>query len=343
MATTDALQALANLSSRRLRTPDIVDPITEAEANHAMLQDEISKNLAKRERYPGGGFATGATEADAAGQTPEGFDVGDPWTGTAARQAAAEKQKQYEADVRYGSPEAAQQRADVLAEKLAPVKEKAAGDLAVEQEKTRSAETLQNDAFAVAMGLTGMPGGGQGTGTQQFTMNIGPGGKPTLQQVKVPQQVQAQQHAAQAGLSEIPQTRQMIDTLNQRGIIGPFTSRAASFGVSTGTDPLLEMLHVIPSGSGSAFNDFKTQLSLIKSNLAYAHGAARGGSSPAMQQRFDQLLNPNQSPEALQGGLTAAERWLTAYANAKSSDELDRADAELGVTPGAQYQRPGGM
>ncbi len=156
----------------------------------------------------------------------------------------------------------------------------------------------------------------------------------------MPQQVQAQQHAAAVGLNMLPQTHQMVDTLDKMGAMGPVRSRVLSGATQTGLDPLAEMLHMTPQGSGKLFNDFKTQLSLIKSNLAYAHGAARGGSSPAMQQRFDALLNPNQSRESLHGALNAAERWLTVYANAHpNSAELDKADAELGVT-GGPYEAP---
>ena len=89
-------------------------------------------------------------------------------------------------------------------------------------------------------------------------------------------------------------------------------------------------------------NDFKTQASLVKSNMAMAHGGARGGASPALAARFDAMINPHQSAAALKGGLDAFERWLTAYAGAKNSAELDAADQALGVggVPSDSYANP---
>ncbi len=80
-------------------------------------------------------------------------------------------------------------------------------------------------------------------------------------------------------------------------------------------------------------------MSLVKSNLAMVHGGARGGSNQAMAERFDKLLNPMQSPAAMKGALDAFERWLTQYAGAQSSDELDAADLALGIAPGNSQGR----
>lgn len=351
MAMMDALSALNSLTSNQARPGSNAQLLLDRQAR----LDEMKRNMALSGLSKGAdgsiasGFASGATPEDISGLEED--ISGDPFTGKAEQARVAGVEKQNAEDIRYKDPNAVTQRKDALAEALAkaeaPAKAAGAAQLAVEQEKGRNDRTLQNDLFANTdklvhpNGAAGSNGSG-GSASPDFTTSIDGKGHASFAQIKVPQQVQAQQHAAAAGLAQIPQTREMIDNLSSKGMMGPFTSRAESFGASTGLDPLMEMIHVVPAGGSNAFNDFKTQLSLIKSNLAYAHGAARGGSSPAMQQRFDALLNPNQSKEALHGGLTAAERWLTAYAGAKSSDELDRADAELGVTPGAQYQRPAG-
>jgi hypothetical protein len=169
MALSDALAALANLSSKRLRAPDALDPISEAEANHAMLQDEVAKNLAKRGRT----FATGATETDLGG------DENDPWVGTAARAKVAKDQAAYEGDVRYNSPDATQQRNDELANMLAVPNAKAAGDLAVQKEVNAGKIAEQNNQNANTQELLeSANGGGQG-GMKGMA---GPGGtiKPTI-------------------------------------------------------------------------------------------------------------------------------------------------------------------
>ena len=337
MAIADALEALANLSARRLRTPDALDPITSAEANHAMLRDEIARNLAKQSRT----FQTGATAADLGG------DENDPWVGVVARKAVDDAQKNYEADVRYKSPEATAQRNDALAAKLAvakaPAEAQASGALATEREKNKGLMdvlTAKNQSNldlikqAQAAGGTGTISD-NGAGDTQFQVSIGPNG-PSLKPKTIPQTVQAQIDAASAGLQQIPATRQILDTLVSKGMIGPFVSRAESAGVTTGLDPLLEALHVVPSGGSRAFNNFKSQLALVKSNLGKVHFGNRA--SAAIGAKFDELLNPNQSPEALRGGLDTAERWLTHYAHAKNSAEEDAANAELGIT-GLPYDR----
>ncbi len=169
MAITDVLQALAGLSSKKLRAPDGMDPLVDAEANHAMLQDEIAKNLSKRSAT----FQTGATEADLGG------DENDPWTGTVARKQIADQQKAYQADVRYNSPDATQQRNDALANVLAVPNAKAAGDLAVQKEINAGKIAEQNNQNANTQKLLeSATGGGQG-GMKGMA---GPGGsvKPTI-------------------------------------------------------------------------------------------------------------------------------------------------------------------
>ncbi len=164
--------------------------------------------------------------------------------------------------------------------------------------------------------------------------------KPTVSEngitftgVEEPQQVRNQEHAAQVGLGGISALRNIVQTLDKHGSIGPVAGRFGEAATSSGLDSYL----MSPEAS-QAFNDFKTQSSLVKSNMAMAHGGARGGASPALAARFDAMINPHQSAAALKGGLDAFERWLTAYANAKSSTDLDAADQSLGI--GGQASSP---
>lgn len=352
-----AAELLAGLSRNRLAAPDEIDPLVAAEANQKLLQDEAKNNLEKVGRYPlekvgrypGGGFATGAIQADT-----ESAD--DPWTGTQARADAQKAQEQYQSDVRYQQPGPTQQRKDVLANTLAPVYAKSAGDLAVEQEKQRGAlavEKAKQDPMLEFMKRGGQPGS-DAFGNQTVTATVGPGGM-TLKQNQVPQQVQAQAHAAQVGLALYPEIKQRIMNAVQSGVTGPIMGNV--YGAATsGTLPGALLSYLTPGNKQQAFTTLNTDLSLLKSNLAYAHGAARGGSSPAMQQRFDKLFNVGMGTPALVGSIDAAERWLSTYAAATdnfthmASPEqlaaLDAMDAQLlggataveGVAPG---QAPG--
>jgi hypothetical protein len=172
-----------------------------------------------------------------------------------------------------------------------------------------------------------------GSGTT-FRPNFNAKGEMSLSGVATPPAVLAQEHGAQVGLSQIPVLRSIIDTLDKQGSLGPVMGRAKDFATKQGLDALL-----MSPESSTAFNDFRNQLSLVKSNLAMVHGGARGGSNQAMAERFDKLLNPTQSPAAMKGALDAFERWLTQYAGAKSSDELDAADMALGIAPGNSQGR----
>lgn len=251
-------------------------------------------------------------------------------------------------------------RAGDISEKVAPIQATGANELAVEGAKTAGAQALEGQKAQAASALSaqeaaqgrqsladiqgtstaGQPMAARGTATGEgfdVKPSINTKGQVAvgLSPSKPAQQIEAQMHAAAAGASQIPITREMINQLESQGMLGPVVGRIESGSAATGLDPLAEMLHLQPKGGSRAFNAFKTQLSLTKSNLAYAHGAARGGSSPAMQQRFDELFNPNQTPDALRGALDTAERWLQMYSSAKSPEEAKaiagQIDSELGV------------
>lgn len=252
----------------------------------------------------------------------------DPMTGEAAqetaaitdpRQIAARAQQTKEA----GDLSVAKEQGPIALEGA-----KTAGQMSVAKQQAQIEQQKLQDFLN-----PGGASGGTAPGPGQFKMSINAKGEPSFAQVGEPQQIAAQAHAAQVGLPQINTVRQIVDSLDKRGMVGPIMGRVGSELVGSGFDK-----YFLSPDTARAMNDFKTQVSLLKSNLAYAHGAARGGASPAMQQRFDQLLNLSQSPDALRGGLDAAERWLTSYANAKSSAELDAADAALGVIPGQPYQ-----
>lgn len=239
-----------------------------------------------------------------------------------------------------------QKRADELKTKVAEAQAgpqaTAAGQLAVEQEKARAAKEqlqMEQDFSSKIMGQNNGGTAGVGSEPQRFTVSgIGPSGKPTITAEKVPQQIQAQAHAAQVGLAQYPGIKQQILQAVKQGVSGPLMGPMMDQATS-GALPGSLLSYLTSEQDQSAFKNLQTNLSLLKSNLAYAHGAARGGSSPAMQQRFDKLFNVNMSPAALQGAMSAAEKWLMSYAQATDNfthaarpedlASLDALDSEL--------------
>jgi hypothetical protein len=179
---------------------------------------------------------------------------------------------------------------------------------------------MQQDELANTLKLMGRGpasdnGGAQGAqaATPEFTTDIGANGKASLHQVKTPQQVQAQQHAAQAGLAQYEDIEKGVLDAAKRGLTGPIAGPLRNAETSSGFsswDPTLS------NQDEASARNLAVNLSLLKSNLAYAHGAARGGASPGMQQRFDPLFNVNMSPSALAGSMAAARKWLAGYAQA---------------------------
>lgn len=257
---------------------------------------------------------------------PHGVEV----PGITSRVDAEEKRQQEQTDAENKAqiaslPDVSAEADKAQAEKLALAGEPArvAGKNAIDLEHVKQGplETL----------LNGQPS--STSGPMQFKPTVTESGI-TMTGVPEPAQVLNQQHAAQIGLSQYPKMREIIDTLDKHGMIGPIAGRAADIATSTGLDKVF----LSPEAS-RAFNDFKAQASLMKSNMAMVHGGSRGGGSPAIAKRFDDLVNTAQTPAALKGAIDAFERWQTQYANAKNSDEMDAADAALGVT-GGQYEPP---
>jgi hypothetical protein len=328
--------ALASLTRNRLRQSDVVDPLVQSEATQKLLQEEAARNLknvgVNRDAAGNvtGGFATGATTEEA---EP---DVTDPYTGTAQRAA-----------VTYNTPIEAQKRADALATALAPINAKSAGDLAVEQEKTRGAvEAMKQSQDPLRQILARQAAGGgsiegegfDAMGNQQFKMNIGAKGGVSLAQQTVPQNIQAQQHAAQIGLQQYPSIKERIKAAMDAGVTGPIAG--SIYGKATsGQLPDSLWSYLTPDKKQQTFTQLNSDLGLLGANLAYAHGAARGGASPAMQEKFRKMFNPGMSTPALLGSMQSAERWLSAYADATGNfthlaapermAQLDAMDGEL--------------
>lgn len=202
--------------------------------------------------------------------------------------------------------------------------------LALEQAKAEHARQAQEQQQGFTRELLGgtqtTTGGGMAPTTLKPAINAK--GQMSFTSVPVPQQVLAQQHAAQIGLSNYQPFRQIIDALDQSGQLGPVAGRAGEALTSTGLSQYL-----MSPQNAKNFNDFKSMASLVKSNLALVHGGARGGGSPEIAKRFDQLINPHMSASSIKGALDAFERWQTKYASAQSSADLDQADLELGVSP----------
>jgi hypothetical protein len=297
---------------------------------------EMQRSLEHQAADPTHTFS-GATNADVANDTAD--LEASPNFGKAAQAHDLAVTNENAAMEDYNRPDVTKKRNDLAAQKLAELtvpnveaaKVSGANALALENAKAaneRAAMEQTNKSNLSTLDLLRGGGAGAGGGSNGITMrpNFNAKGQMTLSGVPTPPAVLAQEHGAQVGLSEIPKLRAIIDTLDKSGSIGPVAGRLGTAATATGLDALL-----MSPESSRAFSDFKNQASLVKSNMAMVHGGARGGSNQAMAERFDKLINTAQTPAAMKGALDAFERWLTQYAGAKSSAELDAADAELGI------------
>lgn len=236
----------------------------------------------------------------------------------------------------YNRPDVTAQRQDDRAFQLAKAtmpnveaaKAQGANALALEEAKAKNEAQSREDVAKGNAALLQTINGGGGPSSSGTTMrpSFNAKGQMTLSGVPKPPQQISQEHGAQVGLSEIPKLRAILATLDKHGAVGPAAGRFGDALTATGMDK-----YFMAPEAARAFSDFKSQASLVKSNLAMVHGGARGGSNQAMAERFDKLINTAQSAAGMSGSLDAFERWLTKYANAQSSAELDAADAELGI------------
>lgn len=238
------------------------------------------------------------------------------------RQQALDQQKQkYKLEQETAAPTVTAQG------QLAVTKEQEAGKMALQKQQQ------ENTAGILGLGATGQPQAGA-TAPSAFKPAINAQGGVSFTEDKGPQQVEAQKHAATIGLSQIPALRQLIDHAVSKGLVGPVSGRLNDWMTESGASGAF-----MNADNAREFSNLKQALSTAKSNFAYIHGAARGGASPAVLQRFDQILNTHQSPEAMRGALDGIERWLSAYAGAKDSTELEMANNQIGIS-GGEYQRP---
>jgi hypothetical protein len=306
-----SIDILKSLSSN-VANPD--NPIQVELAQRARL-DEMKRALGMTYDTTGGmdkwgnatgsSFATGATPSDVSSLENDVSKA--PYTGDAAQQALT-------AETVASRPDTQRMAAADFAKKMglaiAPAQTQAAGALQVEQEKNKGLKDIlgmkQANAEKV---MQGMQQGGQDQSS--FKRTINPEGDISYSEVPVPQQVKAQQHAAQMGTSMMPTTLKMVDDFANRGKIGVAAGPIAALKAKLGyEDP-----------NQASMNDLIMQIKGTIGNFAYVHGAARGGASPYMQQLFAQVLNPNQDPHALKGALTAIDRWMKMYATGGASED----------------------
>jgi hypothetical protein len=294
---------------------------------------EMKRSLERQAGDPQHTFS-GATNADVADETSQLAES--PNFGTDAQEATKNVQATNADVTTYNRPDVTARRNEDIATKkmlaIAPDVQKGQDALSLEALKgaiglkqTEAEQKPYNDYMAgQGAGAGGTGGAGSMPGT--FKPAFDTKGRMSMSMVPTPPQQISQQHAASVGLDQVGNLRKIVDTLDAHGAIGPVAGRYSSAATGSGLDSIL-----MNPAAAKAFSDFKTQVSLAKSNMAMVHGGARGGSNVGMAQRFDQLMNVNQSKEGLIGSLDAFERWLTKYANAKSSTELDAADAEFGI------------
>lgn len=290
---------------------------------------EMQRNLEKAKGDPN--FGTGAVPSDVTNITRQI----DPFTGALPQED--EQQLAVAQD-----PRVQAQAAKDLQSKLlmagAPNAATAQGNVAVEQTKANSAMALQKekeDALQHVLHPSGTPStSDQPTPSVQLS-GINANGEPTFKVTQAPQQVQAQQHAAQVGLQQYPAIKQNILDATNAGVTGPVMGPFSSWATTSGWSHYL-----MSPEKEQAQKQLEMNLGMLKKNLAYVHGAARAGASPAVSKYFDSLFNTSMDPASLGGSFKAAEQWMGTYAKATDNfthppdpndPSLDAADTAFGV------------
>jgi hypothetical protein len=211
------------------------------------------------------------------------------------------------------SAQADRAQADKIALAVAPINAKAQADAAAAATERQA----QQDRINTLMGGGGGQPAGQ-PGQQQgfkFKPSVNAKGEVSFAPEMQTAQQQTQAGAAQHGLSQLDDLSKMIDDLDGRGLLGPFEGPKNEALTTSGWDKYL-----MNSKDSSDFTNFRQMLSLTKSNMGYVHGGTRGGSSQALLNRFDKLVNTSMSRAGMQGTLKAYKSWLSEYANVPNDD-----------------------
>lgn len=114
-------------------------------------------------------------------------------------------------------------------------------------------------------------------------------------------------------LPHIDTIKTEAEQLNKLGLLGPIGSRWREFlagkigaGELTGGNP----------ANAALIGKFKTDVGLLKTAVARAHGGARGGGSPMMLQHMNSLFGAEKADlSTLSGELAGFKDWMTGYAN----------------------------
>jgi hypothetical protein len=109
----------------------------------------------------------------------------------------------------------------------------------------------------------------------------------------------SQGQAAGAVAGHIPDFEKSIDALAKKGQLGPVMGRLNTY-LTQGY-----------GGDDADVAEFVTTAGLIKSGAVRAHFGAHGGAQ--ILDKFDNLLNTAQTPEALKGSLKGIKSFLTTY------------------------------
>jgi hypothetical protein len=211
------------------------------------------------------------------------------------------------------SAQADRAQADKIALAVAPINAKAQAE-ATAADKERQAQ--QERINTLMGGGASQPGGA--SGQQQgfkFKPSVNAKGEVSFAPEMPTAAQQTQSKAAQHGLDQLDILEQQIDSADKKGMIGFGQGPAHEFAQGLGVDKFFEA-----PGNPQAFSQLHTQMSLAKSNMGYVHGGTRGGSSQALLDRFDKLINTSMSAASMKGTLKAYRSWLSEYAGVPNED-----------------------
>jgi len=128
---------------------------------------------------------------------------------------------------------------------------------------------------------------------------------------KLTAQGRAMKETAQEILPQIEKIEAEAKSLDQKGLMGPLRGRWRDFATrKIGAESL-----VGGGENGKAVGKFQTDLGLLMTAVARAHGGARGGGSPAMLEHMRDILDAHgKDLDIFLGNLAATREWMQGYA-----------------------------
>lgn len=127
---------------------------------------------------------------------------------------------------------------------------------------------------------------------------------------KIDQQTRAMASMAREILPNIKRIREEAAAIDAAGLMGPVGSRWREF--VTGTLHANEL--ATDTETARLLGKFQTDIGLLRTATARAHGGARGGGSPQMLQHMKEIIGAQGDLPSFLGNMDALDSWMQDYA-----------------------------